>query len=479
MHVLHVAAEFAPIAKAGGLGDVLLGLCRELLKQNHTVDILIPKYDCMRMSFIRDFRKVGHSFESYFRGKTWLNGVYEGYFDDLKLTFIHPEPPLNYFDRGAIYAEHDDIDRFSYFSKACVDYIEVMDLKPDIVQIHDWQTGLIPLLINGKMPVVQTIHNLQYQGKCDQYHLDHVGLVSEDLMHHHAVQDPGNKDLANFLKAGIVYSQAVVTVSPTYSKEILTEQKGEGLEIILRLHQEKLHGILNGIDYTFWDPTKDTVLPIPYSVDNLQGKAELKQLLKKNIGLSPEHKPLVCCISRLVPQKGIDLIKRSIYRTLEKGGQFLLIGSSPIEEINQEFHRIKHEFRDNNNLAMVISFEHELVHWAYAGCDMIVVPSLFEPCGLTQLIALRYGTIPIVRKTGGLADTIFDIDEDKNKGNGFTFVNSDTTSLDFALDRALGLWQNSTDGWTTLVKSAMKEDHSWSHRATHYMNIYEKLVSKK
>lgn len=478
MHVIHIAAEFAPFAKAGGLADVLLGLCRALAGLKHKVDVLLPKYDCLRNDFFSEFKKTPLTFETRYRGEIYKNSVYEGRFDNLKLTFIHPESPLNYFDRGVIYGEKDDIDRFAYFAKAAVDYIEARQLKPDIIQTHDWQTGLIPLLLKEKIPVVQTIHNLHYQGRCDAYHLDHLGLQSSQLIKH--IFDPQDPKLVNFLKAGILYSQAIVTVSPTYSKEILTKQTGEGLDEVLAHNRTKLHGILNGIDYSYWNPESDLILPISYNCVNLEGKEKIKEIVKKNMCLAPTpDKPLVCCISRLVPQKGLQLMKRAIYRTVERGGQFILVGSSPIDEVTKEFHHIKETFKGNRDVAMVLSFEHELVHWIYSGSDIIVVPSIFEPCGLTQLIALRYGTIPVVRKTGGLADTVFDLDGYPESGNGFTFEHSDHTSLDFALDRALNLWHNDRSGWKKLVRRAMREDHSWSHQVLEYLSVYQKLSSAK
>ena len=478
MYILHMSAEFAPIAKAGGLGDVLLGLCRELVHKKHKIDILLPKYDTLRTSLLKDFKKTSFTFKTMYKGNYYQNSVYEGYYDNLKLTFIHPDAPLDYFDRNKIYGEIDDIDRFAYFSKACADYIEAKKLAPDIIQIHDWQMGLVPLLLKDKFPTIQTIHNLHYQGQCDTRHLDDIGLSSNHYLQF--TFDPKYKHLINMLKAGIIYSQAVITVSPTYSKEILTKQNGEGLDEVLMKHKNKLHGILNGIDYTFWNPENDVVLPISYSSDNLEGKTKLRELLRTTLCLAPnQHKPIVCCVARLVPQKGLPLIKRAIYRTLERGGQFILVGSSPIEEISREFHELKNSLDGNPDLAMVLSFEHDLVHWIYAGADMIIVPSLFEPCGLTQLIALRYGTIPIVRKTGGLADTVFDLDDYPESGNGFTFEHSDTPSFDFALDRALKLWQNDANGWKKLVRRAMQEDHSWSNQVMEYMEVYKKLASAK
>lgn len=471
MHILHIASEFAPVAKAGGLGDVLLGLSRELHQLGHRVDVLVPKYDCLRMRFLSEMVKTPFTFETDYKGRKIVNSVWEGKYAGLTVTFI--EPKEGFFERGDIYGQVDDIDRFSYFSKACADYVSAKGLRPDVIQTHDWQTAMIPLMLKEKIPVLFTIHNLHYQGRCDRYHLDYLGLKCEDI------GDPVDARLINFMKAGIVHSQAVVTVSPTYREEILTKEFGEGLDETLRQHQKKLFGVLNGIDVTYWDPGNDPVLPLKYGADNLDGKRRIKEDVKKTLGLSEGEKPLVCSITRLVPQKGIPLIIRSIERTLEKGGQFILVGSSPIPEVAEEFQKLKDFYKGNQDVVMVLSFEHDLVHWIYGGSDMIVVPSEFEPCGLTQLIALRYGTLPIVRRTGGLADTIFDLDKYPETGNGFAFDQSNAPSLDFALDRALQLWHNSRDGWNTVVRRAMSQDHSWSNQAGKYLDLYQKLATKK
>lgn len=496
MHMVHLASELAPLAKVGGLADVLLGLCRELSWKGHDVDIILPKYDCMDTNEIRDLNIEYANLMSFYNGEWHPNTVWIGWVENLKVYFIDPHHPRHFFHRGCIYGCEDDLERFLYFSRTALEFIYKKGMQPDIIHLHDWQTAAIapifealykPLgLDNTKL--FFTIHNIEYQGKCSVADLDNVGMRGQDYLSPAKMQDPDNPENLNLLKGGIVYSNYVTTVSPTYAEEVKTPEGGRGLEGILRELSFKFSGILNGVDYSYWNPEIDRYLPSHYSSREIpadkkdrltfDNKAYVKKILRERLGIDEQHRPIVGCIARLVPQKGLELIKHALYRTLEKGGQFVLLGSSPIPSINAEFHQIKHRFADHPHVSLTLHHNEELAHLIYAGSDMFIVPSIFEPCGLAQLIALKYGAIPIVRRTGGLADTIFDVDysdKDIDDRNGYTFDPPDAEGVNSALDRALLCWHDDPDRWRHLQIKGMKIDYSWNHPADGYIKIYNKI----
>lgn len=420
-----------------------------------------------------------------------------GWVENLKVYFIDPHHPRFFFNRGCFYGCEDDLERFLYFSRTAIEFIYKRPLNPDIIHLHDWQTAAIaPLLDEMYRPLgltkpktVLTIHNMEYQGKCAVNDLNRIGLDG-NLYHQEAkMQDPQDPSLINLLKGGIVYSHFITTVSPSYAKEVLTPAEGKGLEITLRRYQNKFKGILNGIDYSYWNPEIDRFLPAHYSPrelpankkdrNTLDKKGFIKKLLRDKLYLVEDHRPIVGCITRLVPQKGIDLIKHTMRHIVEKKGQFILLGSSPIPSITAEFHALKHEYTDHPHIHLILHHQEELAHLIYAGSDMFIVPSLFEPCGLTQMIALKYGTIPIVRRTGGLADTIFDVDHSGKpfeQTNGYTFDKADVKGFDSALDRAMQCWFEDLEKWRHLMLNGMKMDFSWNHPSDLYLNIYRSLA---
>lgn len=497
MHILHVASELAPIAKVGGLADVLLGLSRELSRKGHDVDIIIPKYDCMNSNDIRDFTIDVQDLPSYYDGKWYSNTVWVGWVENLKVYFIEPHHPKYFFNRSCFYGCEDDIERYLYFSRAALEFIFAKNLEPNIIHIHDWQTAAIAPLYyevfkkkeTKPSKIVFSIHNLEYQGKCAPFNLDWVGLSGKDMLTYDKLQDflyPAN---INLLKGAIVYSDFFTTVSPTYAWEIMTIEGGRGLDQTIRLYQDKFKGILNGVDYSFWNPETDKFLPSHFSPRELplnkkdhhtiDSKAYVKKVLREHLFLAEVHRPIVGCIARLVPQKGIEMIKHVIMTIIEKGGQFVLLGSSPIPSINAEFHLLKTHFGDHPHIHLTLKHQEELAHLIYAGSDILIVPSVFEPCGLTQLIAMKYGTIPVVRKTGGLADTVFDVDYSEkplNMTNGFVFEHPNAQGIDSALDRAIKLWYNSPDKWRELMVRTMMQDYSWDKPSLEYLKIYQELT---
>lgn len=499
MHIIHIASELAPIAKVGGLGDVILGLCRELSWKGYDVDIIIPYYDCTDSNQIRDLTIINSELNSYYAGEWTTNTIWMGWVENLKVYFIEPHHHRHFFNRGCFYGCEDDIERFLYFSRAAMEFIFKAQLQPDIIHLHDWQTAAIsPLyykmyrqlgLVKPKM--VFTIHNIEYQGKCSPRDLNHIGLDGQEELQPDNMQDSKDPNIINLLKGGIIYSDYTTTVSPSYAKEVLTSKEGRGLEDTLQKCQGKFKGILNGIDYSFWNPEIDRYLPSHYSSreipankkdhNTLNKKAYIKRYLREKLMLDDAHRPIVGCIARLVPQKGIDLIEHALKYCIEHDGQFVLLGSSPIPAIQDRFHRIQNHYDGNPNVHLTLHHQEELAHLIYAAADMFIVPSIFEPCGLTQMIAIKYGAIPIVRRTGGLADTIFDIDDSSipsDLRNGFTFDEPTHEAVERALERAFDCWFHRPDDWRLLRIHGMNIDYSWNHPSDHYLEIYYKLCEK-
>lgn len=500
MYCIHIASEMAPVAKVGGLADVLLGLCRELSWKGHDVDIIVPKYDCMDSNDVRDLAVVQSNLLSFYEGEWYPNTIWEGWVENLKVYFLEPHHPRHFFHRGCFYGCDDDVERYLYFSRACLEFIEKKGLKPDIIHLHDWQSAVIAPLYkelshpkkHPKAQVIFTIHNIEYQGKCSVRNLDQIGMKGVDLLNANSMQDPSQSNLINLLKGGIVYSDYVTTVSPNYAKEVKTSTGGRGLDKLLIKYEDKFSGILNGVDYSYWNPEIDRYLPAHFSPrempatkkdhHTLDKKAFVKKILRERLNLSELHRPIVGCITRLVPQKGIELIKYAIKYASEHNGQFVLLGSSPIPSINSDFQDLKHHYADDANIHMALHHQEELAHLIYAGCDMLIVPSLFEPCGLTQMIALKYGTIPIVRKTGGLADTIFDVDysgKPFKDTNGYVFDYPDQQGVISAMNRAFHCWFQEPDKWRHLMINGMNIDFSWDVPSNEYLKIYRKLTGKE
>lgn len=496
MHIIHIASELAPLAKVGGLADVLLGLCRELSWKGHDVDIIIPRYDCIDSNEIRDLAIVQNELLSFYEGEWHQNTVWMGWVENLRVYFIDPHHPRYFFNRGCFYGCEDDVERYLYFSRTAMEFLFKQHLKPDILHIHDWQTAIIPLLYKeiyremgfGETKFVFTIHNFEYQGKCASHNLDQIGLKGSEYLTEETLLDPLYPDLINLLKGGFVYSDFITTVSPTYAREVFSSEGGRGLEKTVQRFKDKFAGILNGVDYSYWNPEIDRYLPTHFSSrempankkdrNTLDKKGYIKRLLREKLMLSEDHRPIIGSVTRLVPQKGVELIKGAISYTLHKGGQFVMLGSTTITGILNEFQQIKHQFMEDPNVHLTLHHQEELAHLIFAASDMFIVPSIFEPCGLTQLIALKYGSIPIVRRTGGLADTIFDIDHSGRpfeETNGFTFDNPDMKSLEITLDRAFDCWFNHPEKWRKLMINGMNIDFSWNKSSDEYFKIYRAL----
>jgi len=490
MYVAMIASECAPVAKVGGLADVVFGLSRELEVRGHTVEIILPKYDCMRYDQIYDLHIAYKDLWVPWYNHSIHTTVYFGFVHGRKCFFIEPHSDQNFFNRRCFYGHNDDDQRFAFFCRAALEFLLKSDKRPDIIHCHDWQTGLVPVLlyeiyqhIGMSHPrVCYTLHNLQHQGVVREHILRATGLNRHNyFFHQDRLQDNFNPAALNLMKGGIVYSNFVTTVSPRYLSEIKHSNQSYGLGHTLHVHQNKLGGILNGVDYEVWNPEVDSHIPKQYGVETLDGKFADKQALRDRFWLRQDFKPVICYIGRLDHQKGLPLIEHAIHYSLCNGCQFVLLGSAPDGKVGQHFWNLKRRYNDSPDCHLELGFNEELSHLIYAGADMMLVPSLFEPCGLTQMIALKYGTVPVVRATGGLADTVFDADHAGKpyaERNGYVFNDFNAPGLESALHRAIGMWYVYPQHFRELMLNGMRYDYSWKNPGQHYLNIYEHIRNK-
>lgn len=486
MHIVMATPECAPVAKAGGLGDFVQGLSRELVSRGHQVEILLPKYDCMRYDRVQGLRVAHPDLWVPFFDRAVHCDVETGEVDGLTCFFIDPHSEHGFFNRGAIYGDADDADRFAFFSRAILEFLIAADKAPDIIHCNEWQTGLVPVLLFerfassplAKTRVCYSLHNLGHQGWTTPHVLEMNGLDVPRLMAPDRLQDPGNPQAVNLMKGGIVFSNFVTTVSPRYAWEIQHTEQGMGLQSVLLTHERKFGGVLNGIDTKVWNPSTDPLIPAPFDETHLAEKGVNKTALRERLSLDDAAKPVVAVISRLDRQKGIELIRRGIDFALEQGAQFVLLGSAQDPAINAVFWDAKQALETNQDAHLEIGYDEELAHLIYAGADMILIPSIYEPCGLTQMIAMRYGCVPIVRRVGGLADTVFDAnysDRPFEVRNGYVFDEPTFEGLESAMSRAIGLWQQHPDYFRQLRLNGMRMDNAWARPAQDYLNIYDHI----
>ncbi|XP_050216775.1 uncharacterized protein LOC126667757 [Mercurialis annua] len=497
MHIIHVTAEMAPIAKVGGLGDVVTGLARACLLRGHTVDIMLPFYECIQRQQINDLVLI-NTYDSYHDGNWIGTNAYRGVVSGIPVIFIEPE---NEFFKGQqVYGgSYNELEAYLFFSRACLEWMQVAGVQPCIIHVHEWQTGALPLLywdmyqyLSLKKPrVVLTIHNMEHYGECRQEQLSKCGLDgSVYATADKAVDDRTighNPERLSLLKGGIVYSNAVATVSPTYLNETLCSG---WLASTLIMHRDKYFGILNGIDTTMWNPATDVFLPAKFNAQNIEGKKLCKYYVLRGLGLAPERiltgnhvasetlkVPLVVCISRLVPQKGLHLITHAIKHVETLGGQMVILGKASDGRVENEFKHLALSHSHGTSIRILLTYSEELSHMLYAAADIVLVPSIYEPCGLSQMIGMRYGAVPLVRRTGGLADTVFDMDDQSNNeiANGFVFEGIDEGSLNCALGRAFSLYRNKADEWNEVVKKVMEIDNSWNRTAGKYIQAYDSV----
>jgi starch synthase len=485
MYVVMVASECAPAAKVGGLADVVHGLARELMLRGEAVEVVLPMYDCMRYDRIQGLEKCyADLWVPYY--ENWIRcDVYRGQVDQISCLFIKPMSRENFFDRGLFYGHEDDAGRFALFSRAALEFLFKSGRRPDILHCHDWQTGLVPVLLYeiyqslgmGQTRVCYTLHNVHHQGLTGPHVLRQCGLGLH-LMAPEKLRDNTHVGAVNLMKGGIVYANFVTTVSPRYAEEIKHTVLGHGLQATLNAHAHKFGGVLNGIDYGTWNPEVDGHIPHRYSSDDFAGKFQDKAALRGRLLLQDRFKPIVAVVSRLDQQKGVQLISHAIFYALANRAQFVLLGSGSGKAINDHFLGLKARLNDNPDCHLEVGYDEELSHLIYAGADMLVIPSAFEPCGLTQIIAMKYGTVPVVRATGGLADTVFDANhahKPYEERTGFTFNDFNEAGLESAMGRAIGLWYRYPRFFHQLRLNGMRQDYSWNQSGGHYLNIYHHI----
>lgn len=477
MKLLFVSSEAAPFFKTGGLGDVAYALPKELKKQGIDVRVALPYYLSMPQEYKDNLQDVLH-----FRVQMGHEGVYAGVktlnLDGIEYYFIDN---LQYFDRPNLYGYHDDGERFAFFDMAVIEMMERVNFIPNIIHCNDWQTGMIPALLVDKyhwinvyrdIRKVFTIHNIRFQGQYNPVVLSSLFGIGYSIFH-----DNGAKHYedVNFLKAGINYSDIVTTVSPTYAREIQTPQFGEGLDGVLRNASFKLRGIINGIDYEENNPQTDEKIPFNYSLNDMKGKLDNKLHLQSKLNLpQSESTPLIGVVSRLTNQKGMQLVQEIAEDLLTtRNIQIVVLGTGE-QEYENSFRYF--DWKYNNQFRAIIDFDIALAQQIYAGADMFLMPSAFEPCGLSQMISLRYGTLPIVHETGGLSDTIVPYNKYTGEGTGFTFYDFNGYTLLNTIYRALHVYDEEPEKWKQLIKQGMEIDFSWTKPANEYIDIYNELL---
>ena len=480
LKILFVSAEVSPFAKTGGLADVAGSLPKFLAAMGNDVRVVMPKYKTIksRMSYLTDFPiKMDWRNETCIvreGGISFNDGTAE---KELPVYFIDN---YHYFYRDGIYCFNDDGERFAFFCNAVLEMLLHINFRPDVIHCNDWHTGPICMLLKEKYPqygfysnisTVYTIHNLQYQGHFSKDLLKLFG-VGEEVFIPEKVEFYG---LFNFMKAGLVYADVINTVSEVYAKEIQTEQYGEKLEGLLRKRAGDLYGIVNGIDYSEINPATDTMIFKNYSIETLNLKKENKAALQKEFGLPVKDVLLMGLVSRLTGQKGLNLIVEIADEMFKNDVQFILLGTGD-EYYESIFRNLKMRYPDK--MGTYIGFNVALAQRIYSGCDLFLMPSLFEPCGLGQIISMRYGTVPLVRATGGLAETVTDYDDDRENANGFVFREFSPAKLLEALQRAFSLYTGKPEEWRRLVINGMTRDFSWNKSAGKYMELYYKAIVK-
>ena len=478
--VAFIGSECHPFVKTGGLGDVMYALPRELVRLNCDVRVILPRYACIPQKY-QD--KMVYRGEFYMdlgnTGRNYYVGIMEYICDGVVYDFIDNQ---EFFSSGNPYINLvDDIPKYCFFSKAALAALNFMNWIPDIVHCHDWQAALVPVYLRtlfkdspvGKAKSILTIHNLRFQGIYNIPTIQYWSGLPDEVFNMGALKE-GYED-ANMLKGGLAYADRITTVSGTYAQEIQTSEYGEHLEGHLRYHSYKLRGIVNGIDYGMWNPETDPALTVNYGLGNvLEHKMENKLALQKELGLEEdEGKFVLGLISRLTNQKGLDLVSAVIPQVLDGNTQIVVLGTG--DKIYEDTFR-GYENAYKGTFSACIQYDESRAHRIYAGADALLVPSRFEPCGLTQLNAMHYGTLPIVRETGGLKDTVQPYNDFTGEGNGFTFDRYESGLLLDAINRAKTLYFTNRYHWDEVVQRDMAKDVSWENSAKQYKNLYLELT---
>ena len=488
MKVVYLSSEVVPFAKTGGLADIAGAIPKSIQELGVEIVVLMPLYGIIKESQY-PLTRTNIQFEVKIGDKLKSGCVYKGFLHDTQVPiyFLDNE---QYYGRKGLYNYpgttkdfEDNSERFIYFAQGALEVIEKLKLYPDIVHCNDWQTGLVPVYIKTKYAGTEcfkntktllTIHNIAYQGIFWHWDMNLTGL-DWSLFNWKQLEFYGK---LNFLKGGIVFSDLITTVSKTYAKEIQTPEYGAGLDGVLKERANDLYGIINGIDYSIWNPETDKYIITNYGINNLKGKQLCKRALQRKYNLSERDVPIIGMITRLIDQKGLDLVARKFRDLMKTDSQFVLLGTG-----EPRYHELFQAYAKTfpKKVAVKLTFDEQSAHEIEAGSDMFLMPSRFEPCGLNQLYSLKYGTIPIVRSTGGLADTITDVRScsvSNGKANGFSFKEYNSDFLLATIIRAMGFFKNK-DQWTNLMKNGMAQDWSWERSAREYIELYKMLVKRE
>jgi len=487
MKIAFLSSEAVPFAKTGGLADVAGSLPKALTELGCEIKFFMPKYSYIDESkfglrYNWNVGEMGIRISGHLRSVHLLQTTLNN--SNVEVNFI--DCP-HYFDRGLIYTNDlDEDERFILFSKGVIESLQRLKWAPDVIHCNDWQTGLVPLFIKDNYnwdrmfdntATLFTIHNIGYQGRFPKSTLLNAEIRG-DLFY------PGGpvefEDSVSFMKTGILYADMINTVSKTYAREILTPEYGAGLHNVLSQRKNDLLGILNGVDYSTWNPETDRHIPFQYSKDDMLGKYKNKKFLLEHLDI-PHYKdvPLIGIVSRIVNQKGFDIFTGALPDLIQLDAQWIILGSGE-DRYEEMFRRIPHILP--NKVSTYIGFNNELSHLIEAAADMFLMPSRYEPCGLNQIYSMKYGTVPIVRKTGGLADTVQDWDEmnyyGQDTGTGFSFNDYTSYALFTTVQRAITAYHHKND-WKKIQINGMNRDYSWKNSAKEYMALYERAVKKR
>lgn len=475
--VLFVTSECVPFIKTGGLADVAGSLPKCFDKKKIDCRVILPKYLCMEQRWKDQLEYIDHFYMDFYGASRYV-GILTTKLDGITFYFIDNE---FYFSGSRPYGDPLwDIEKFVFFSRAALSALPVIGFQPDIVHCHDWQTGIVPVYLKdsfrggeffANMKSVMTIHNLKFQGVWDYKKIQQITGLSDYYFVPDKLKDFEN---GNLLKAGIVYADKVTTVSETYAEEIKMPFYGEGLDGLMRARSNALQGILNGIDYEAYNPETDPYIEKNYNVNNFRKeKVKNKRALQQALGLEVnDKKMLIGLVSRLTDQKGLDLVECVMDELCQDSIQFVVLGTGEERYENMFRH---FDWKYGNSVSAQIYYSEEMSHRIYAACDAFLMPSLFEPCGLSQLMALRYGAVPIVRETGGLKDTVWPYNEYEGSGTGFSFANYNAHEMLATIRYAEKIYYDRKREWNRIVDRGMEADFSWHNSAKKYENLYENL----
>jgi len=476
MKILFASPEVAPFIKTGGLADVAGSLPQALAKEGHEVKVILPLYEGIGQEWREQMTFIKH-FNVTLSWRQVYCGIFELERDGVTFWFVDNE---YYFKRAQIYGHFDDCERFAYFSRTVIETPSQMDWAPDVIHCNDWQTALVPIYLLedkynfsqlGNAKSVFTIHNIEYQGRYGAQVLGDIIGLNDSYFNEGMLAYFGD---VNLMKGAIMASNFVTTVSPTYAKELQTPFYAKGMDGVINQQSAKIQGILNGIDVDLYNPETNPGVEKNFTADEIEeGKSACKLALQKAVGLKEDpNVPIIACVSRLVGHKGFSLVTDILHEIMDLDVQMVVLGTGDWQ-FEEAFRQAQEQYP--GRFAAKLAYSAPLSNMIYAGADLFLMPSISEPCGLSQIIAMRFGTIPVVRETGGLKDTVMPFNKYTGEGRGFTFSSINANDLMWVLREAVELYYNDKESWGALQKAGMTADFSWSNSAKQYLDIYERI----